>query len=105
MARARSASAATKASYAFAWTRTRDPALQVSPLLPKIPQKQAWTACSRSASANTICGLFPPSSSVSFLRFVSPEAATSRRAVRMDPVKLTLSTSGWRAIASPAGSP
>ena len=86
-------------------TSTRLPALQTSPLFPKIPQKQASTARSMSASGKMICGLFPPSSRVSFFRLVSAEACSSRRAVRIEPVKAILSTPGWRASASPVGSP
>ncbi len=105
ISRARVASFSTNASCALAWTSTRLPALQTSPLFPKMPQKQASTARTMSASGKMICGLFPPSSSVSFFRLVSAEACSSRRAVRTDPVKAILSTPGWRASASPVGAP
>jgi hypothetical protein len=84
---------------------TRLPALQTSPLFPKMPQKQASTARPMSASAKTTWGLFPPSSRVSFFRLVSAEACSNRRAVRIEPVKAILSTPGCRASASPVGAP
>ena len=47
-------------------------------------------------------GDFPPSSRLRRFRFDSPDAAISRRAVRMLPVKLILSMSMCRPMASPA---
>ena len=62
------------------------------------------TAASRSASAKTMFGDFPPSSSET--RFSdSAAAAAMRRPVEVSPVNATLSIPGWRAIASPTYAP
>ena len=62
------------------------------------------TAASKSASANTMLGFFPPSSKVVFLRF--PVAAIAIfRPVTVPPVKATLSTSGLSASSSPTPAP
>ena len=45
-------------------TNTRLPAEHTSPWLPKTPLLVPGTAAARSASAKTMFGLFPPSSSV-----------------------------------------
>jgi hypothetical protein len=105
ISRARLTSFSTNASCALPCTRTLLPALQTSPLFPKMPQKHASTALVMSASAKTTWGLLPPSSRVSFFRLVSAEAWSSRRAVRTEPVKAILSTPGCRASASPVGAP
>src|SRR3989442_11053431 len=67
-----------------------------------MPQSAALAAGGRSVSGKTILGDFPPSSSESRFKLLSPEAFSSARAVRMLPVKATLSTSMWRASESPA---
>src|SRR5947209_14780006 len=67
-----------------------------------MPQNAALAARGRSASGKTILGDLPPSSSESRFKLLSPEAFNSARAVRMLPVKAILSTSMWRASASPA---
>ena len=50
-------------------------------------------------------GDLPPSSSVTFLRLLLPAACTISRPTSVEPVKATLSTSGWAASAAPAVSP
>ena len=62
------------------------------------------TAASRSASAKTRFGLFPPSSSET--RFsVSAATLAILRPVLVSPVNASLSIPGWRAIASPTSPP
>ena len=57
------------------------------------------------ASSNTMLGLLPPSSRVSFFRLLAPEAATISLPTSVEPVNATLSTSLWAARAAPAVSP
>ena len=59
---------------------------------------------SRFASPRTICGDLPPSSSVTFLKSRAACTAISRPTSGL-PVKLSLSTPGWRTSAAPAVSP
>ena len=59
------------------------------------------TACSRSQSSMMTTGLLPPSSRVTFLT-VSAAALWISFPTSVDPVKATLSTSGWDEIAAPA---
>ena len=59
---------------------------------------------SRFASPRTICGDLPPSSSVTFLKSRAAWTAISRPTSGL-PVKLSLSTPGWRTSAAPAVSP
>ena len=58
-------------------------------------------ACSRSASAKIILGLLPPSSSVTFLRFVRALASRILRPTRVLPVKATLGMRGCSAMVWP----
>ncbi len=61
-----------------------------------------WAATSRSASANTMLGDLPPSSSETRFKFPADDLMISCPTSVL-PVKATLSTSSWRASASPAG--
>src|ERR1700753_3220825 len=82
----------------------------------RVPAEQIWpefantaiaapgTAASRSASANTMSGDLPPSSSETRFR-VPAEARTIDWPVTCDPVNATLSTPGCDASAAPAVSP
>src|SRR6266545_2639783 len=78
----------------------RDPAQQTCPWLNQMASTTPSTTLSRSASSNTMNGLFPPSSSDSFF----PEPAVRRRMVRptsVEPVNAILSTSECWTISSP----
>ena len=55
----------------------------------------AGIALSNGASSSTTNADLPPSSSVTFL-MPSPASDATRRPACSDPVKLTMSTSGWR---------
>src|SRR3546814_6449615 len=77
----------------------RDPARQVWPLAENIPASTPLTARSRSASSKTILGDFPPSSSETRANRSAALSATCLPTV-VDPVKATLSTSGWAARAA-----
>src|SRR4030095_8455477 len=85
-------------------TKRRVPALQICPELLKTAMAAPGTAAARSASAKTTSGDFPPSSSDTRLRLPA-EARMISWPVRCEPVKATLSTSGWAARAAPAVSP
>ncbi len=65
---------------------------------------QARTTRSRSASANTTIGDFPPSSRVVGTRR-SPASAATTRPVATEPVKVTRRTSGWATSGVPAAGP
>src|SRR5258706_14577220 len=82
--------------------RTREPAVQRSPLLEKIMNTAASSARDRSASSNTTKGLLPPNSMENFLR---PDAFTMRFPVAVEPVKEIARTSGCRHKGSPASAP
>ncbi len=78
--------------------------MQIWPELAKTDIAATGTARSRSASAQTITGDLPPSSSET--RFML--AAEARRIawpVAVDPVKTSLSTSIWAARGAPASAP
>ena len=64
----------------------------------------AGMAFSNGASSSTTNADLPPSSSVTFL-MRSPASAPTRLPARTEPVKLTMSTSGCDAMASPATGP
>ena len=53
-----------------------------------------FTASSKSASLNTIFALLPPSSNVTFFKFVAPAACMIFFPVRTEPVNVTLSMRG-----------
>ena len=82
----------------------REPAQQHWPWLKKIALAAPGIAASRSASANTMLGDLPPSSSETRLR-LSAAAWTISLPTSVEPVNATLSTPGWAAIAAPAVSP
>jgi hypothetical protein len=87
-----SATPATTSSKVSSCTNSREPATQHCPWLKKIALAAPAIAASGSASENTMFGLLPPSSSVSFFRF--PAAAwTISLPTSVEPVKATLSTS------------
>src|SRR5216117_2631750 len=69
-----------------------------------MPVEAPRTATSRSASANTMFGDLPPSSSVSFLSG-SAESFIRCLPTSVEPVKLILSTPGCLTIASPTMAP
>ena len=60
-------------SWTERWTSRREPAMQVWPVAAKMPEIAPFTAASRSASAKTMFGDLPPSSSVT--RLMPPAAA------------------------------
>ncbi len=97
----RAFSLATSRSATPSCARIREPAQQTWPWLNQIASTTPSTTLSRSASAKTRNGDFPPSSSESFLPL--PAVATRiNRPTSVDPVKAILSTSGWATRASPA---
>ena len=73
---------------------------QVWPVLRYLETMAPSTAASRSASSNTMKGALPPSSSESFL-IVSALWRISMRPTSVEPVKLSLRTSGLRVISPP----
>ena len=95
-----SRSAATNLLWIVRSTSSREPAEQTSPWLAKAPKSAPSTAAAKSASANTMFGFLPPSSSDTRLRL--PVAAViTWRPVVVPPVKAILSTFGCAASASP----
>ena len=80
----------------------RDPQTHAWPEWMKVPNAAIGMAVFRSASLKTTTGDFPPSSSVTFFRLLTPAAATIARPTSVDPVKATFSTSGCAVIAAPA---
>ena len=66
--RMNSISMATKRSWIERCTSSREPAWQLCPEAAKMPETTPFTACSRSASAKTMLGDLPPSSSVTVLK-------------------------------------
>ena len=85
-------------------TNTRDRAQQSCPALPNTAPANPRAAASRSASANTIDGDLPPSSSVT--RFTSRAArAAISRPTAVEPVKATLAMPGCSTIRRPTSSP
>ena len=69
-----------------------------------MPKTMASAASSRSASGKTTCGFLPPSSSDTFFS-VPAAASTIRLPTAVEPVKVTMSTSGWVESRAPTGSP
>ena len=86
-------------------TNSRLPAQQHWPWLKNSAKCDPSAAASRSASAKTMFGLLPPSSSVTRLRFVRAAACMISLPTSVLPVNATLSTSMCSAIAAPAVSP
>src|SRR6185503_2625713 len=85
-------------------TSRREPAMQVWPAATKPPKATPLTASDRSASSNTITGVLPPSSAVTLAKRRAAASLTARPPCS-PPVKLTLATSGWLAMAWPVGRP
>ena len=77
---------------------------QVCPEFSIALRAPAGMAFSSGASSNTTNADLPPSSRVTFL-MVSAASAATRLPARTDPVKLTMSTIGCDAIASPTAGP
>ena len=80
------------------------PALHTWPALVTKARSDPGTACSRSASAKTRLGDFPPSSSVTGRMRSAARCAISRPA-RSEPVKATLRTPPCATSAAPASGP
>jgi hypothetical protein len=97
---ARSATSRTSSSCTSACTISREPAMQVCPVAANTPAIRPFAAACRSASANTTCGDFPPSSRVTLFRFSAAACATARP-VAVEPVNATLSTPGCDARCAP----
>lgn len=74
--------------------------MQDWPLDEKIPNSTPANACSMSASARTMVGDLPPSSSEAGTSF-SPAIAAMDRPVSVPPVNPIRATRGWRTRASP----
>ena len=86
------------------WTRIRDRAQQSCPALSNTAYGAVAAARSRSASANTILALLPPSSSVT--RFTwRAQSAISLLPTSVDPVKTILRTSSWSTSRWPTTEP
>ena len=86
-------------------TKTRVPLEQISPCVKKFASSAAETALSRSASAKTISGDLPPSSSVTSFRLAAAAAMTFLP-VPTSPVSETLAmrscwVSNWPVSAKP----
>ncbi|REH48630.1 hypothetical protein BCF44_105489 [Kutzneria buriramensis] len=74
-------------------TNNLDAAVHISPESKKIPHAAVSAAASRSgASAKTMFGDLPPSSSHTRLRLESAEYRRTSRPTSVDPVKVTTST-------------
>ena len=87
-------SSSMKRSNTLRWTRIRDRAQQSCPALSNTAYGAVAAARSRSASANTMLALLPPSSSVS--RFTCcAQPAMTWLPTSVDPVKTILRTAGW----------
>ncbi|CAM5732230.1 hypothetical protein SALBM311S_01608 [Streptomyces alboniger] len=101
MIRARRTTSSTNRSCSESSTSSRAPAEQTCPECRKTAVSAMSTAVSKSASAKTMLGFLPPSSSATF--FTVPAAAAIRpRPVWSPPVNETRSTSGWSASGAPA---
>jgi hypothetical protein len=79
-------------------TRRREPAQQTWPWLKKMPLTMPSMAWSMGASSKTMLAALPPSSRVTFF-FVPATARAMALPTSVDPVKATLSTSGWATMA------
>ncbi len=104
MSRARSTSSATNSSAIDSSTTSRAPAEHTWPECRKTAVIAMSSAVSRSASAKTMLGFLPPSSSATF--FTVPDAAAMiRLPVPRPPVNETRSTRGSSLRAAPALGP
>ena len=96
---------AVNASYTRSCTSRRLAQTQVWPVLRYLLAIAPFTASSRSASSNTMNGALPPSSMLVFFT-VGAHCASSFAPTSVDPVKVSLRTSGLEvssAPSSPAG--
>ena len=82
----------------------RDGALQLCPLFIIITDTPAATLLAKSSSSSTMFGLLPPSSWVTRFTVGAALRATSTPA-RVEPVKETMSMSGWLDSAAPTPGP
>ena len=99
------AAAISSASASFSrGTSIRVRALQVWPELRKHLATPSGTAWARSASSRITFGDLPPSSIATGLT-VAEASSLTRLPARVEPVKETMSTPGWAAIASPTTGP
>ena len=80
-------------------TMIRSVAMQIWPECMKAPKLAALTASSRSASAITIIGALPPSSSRHFFR-CAPHFSAMILPTFVEPVKLIRRVPGWAISAS-----
>ena len=104
IASARVASSATSSSATDSSTISRAPAEQTWPECRKTAVRALSTTVSKSASANTMLGFLPPSSTAT--RFtVSADARMIAWPVARPPVKLTMSTSGCAVSGAPTAGP
>ena len=101
---ARRASSATNSSCTGASSSSRVPAEHTCPACRNAPLSAPSSAASRSASANTMFGFLPPSSSATFLTS-SAAARMIARPVASPPVNDTRSTSGADTSAAPTLAP
>jgi hypothetical protein len=85
-------------------TSMRDGALQLCPVFGIMLTTPARMLSAKPASSRTMLGLLPPSSWVTRFTVVAAFLATSTPA-RVDPVKDTMSMSGWLARATPTPGP
>lgn len=84
-------SRSTTSSCTLSWTKRREPAVQTWPERQKMPHAAALEAAARSASAKTMFGDLPPSSSETRLRERDASSMT-RLPLAVEPVKETMST-------------
>ena len=77
---------------------------QVWPVLRYLLAMAPCTAASRSASSNTMNGALPPSSSETFLS-VPAHCCISCLPISVEPVKVSLRTSGFEVISPPSTLP
>ncbi len=97
------ASSSTSASLSRG-TIIRVSALHVCPEFMKAFMRPSGTALARSVPSRKTLALLPPSSSAT--RFTVSEASSATRfPAFVEPVKLTIATSGWEAMASPTTGP
>lgn len=96
----------SSASRTSAWTISREDAEQFSPMFQNAPLTTCCATRSRSSTSFiTTAGFLPPHSSTTRLRLDSAAYLRNRRPVAVEPVKLTIATSGWRPSGSPASRP
>jgi hypothetical protein len=101
IAEVRRCSRSRSSSYTWRSTRAREPATHDWPAAPKMPARRPASAASSAASAKTMFGLFPPSSSVTGARR-APALAAMRFPVDSLPVNATFATPGCSTSAAPA---